>query len=57
MRRPPVLERKNLFNEAQQLMILVDDKGTAQVYLHGQKLFALDESQLRVLWEVDTRHG
>ncbi len=57
MRRPAVLERKKLFNEAQELIIMLDDKGTAFVYLHGKKLFALDEMQLRVLWETDTRYG
>ncbi len=57
MRRPAVLERKKLFNEAQELIIMLDDKGTALVYLHNKKLFALDASQLKVLWEVDTRHG
>ncbi len=57
MRQPPVLQRKKLFNADHGLIIMLDDKGTAFVYLHGKKLFALDASQLKVLWEVDTRHG
>ncbi len=57
MRQPPVLERKKLFNADHGLLVMVDDKGTACVYLHGKKLFALDATQLRVLWETDTRYG